>query len=71
MAGRLQYEASEGMAAMKISFKNPRAYRNDFFGHNHVFSLTLIASAARVVPGGHETGRFNVASYTRITHSLQ
>jgi hypothetical protein len=45
---RLQHETSEGMAAMKISFKNPRAYRNDIFRPQHVFCLTLIASAARV-----------------------
>jgi len=46
MVGRLQHETSEGMAAMKISFKNPRAYRNDIFWPQHVFCLTLIASAA-------------------------
>ncbi len=70
MVRRLQHETSEGMAAMKISFKNPRAYRNDIFRPQHVFCLTLIASAARAfVSGGHETGRFDVAHYTRITHS--
>jgi len=53
-----------------VSLKIPKAYRNDFLPQ-HVCAYLSLRPLLAFAPGGHETGRFDVARLHKNHNLLQ